>query len=249
MYQTVRDIRHYFANELACKEFTIDKTGAKTIELLGASFIADEDRIFGEPNEEYIQKEIEWYRSESTNINDIYGKDRDAPAAWKYAADKHGNINSNYGHLIFSEKYFNQFNRVLHELKCNPDSRRAMMVYNRPSIWTEYNEGGKSDFICTNAVTYYIRDNQLHAVVQMRSNDAWAGYRNDYAWARYVQDMLVTLLDRTYSNLSIGSLYWQVQNLHVYSKNFYLVDYYTKTGKTHISKAAYTELYPDSPYI
>ena len=49
------------------------------------------------------------------------------------------------------------------ELWSNPDSRRAQMIYNRPSIWVEYNdEGGKSDFICTNAQTFYIRDGVLN---------------------------------------------------------------------------------------
>ena len=28
----------------------------------------------------------------------------------------------------------------------NPDGRRATMIYNRPEIWSEYVEGGKSDF-------------------------------------------------------------------------------------------------------
>lgn len=96
----VSDVREYFKGELAAGRFTEDKTGAKTIEMIGASFIADESSIFGTPNQEYINKELEWYESQSTNIYDISG-DGTAPAAWKYAADEHGNINSNYGKLIF----------------------------------------------------------------------------------------------------------------------------------------------------
>ena len=133
----VSDIREHFKQALAKEEFTIDKTGAKTIELIGASFIADENAIFGKPVDGYIAKEIEWYESMSTNINDIYGDERDAPAAWKYAADKHGNINSNYGKLIFSKEYHNQYFNVRNELVNNPDGRRAEMVYNRPSVWTD----------------------------------------------------------------------------------------------------------------
>ena len=140
----------------------------KTIELIGASFIADEPSIFGTPNDDYIKKEIAWYEKQSTNIYDIRDRDQAPPAAWKYSADKHGNINSNYGHLIWSDKYFNQYGQVLDELLLNPDGRRATMIYNRPSIWMEYSENGKSDFICTNAVTYYIHDGLLHFVVQMR---------------------------------------------------------------------------------
>jgi len=232
---TVNDIRQHFIDELAAERFTIDKTGAKTIEIIGASFIADEASIFGTPSEKYIASELAWYESGSTNINDIYGPQYSPPAAWKYAADKHGNINSNYGHLIFSKKYFSQFENVAKELIDNPDSRRAMMVYNRPSIWAEYNENGKSDFICTNAVSYTIRDNKLHVVVQMRSNDAVYGYKNDFSWARYVQDKLIRKINRhhrTFSDawsvgqtpeLTAGDITWQVMNLHTYQKHFELV--------------------------
>lgn len=233
--KTVNDIREYFKNELKEERFTTDKTGAQTIEMIGASFLADEPSIFGTPSEKYIASELAWYESGSTNINDIYGPERDAPAAWKYAADAHGNINSNYGHLIFSKKYHNQFSNVAKELIDNPDSRRAMMVYNRPSIWTEYNENGKSDFICTNAVSYTIRDAKLHVVVQMRSNDVVYGYKNDFAWAQYVQAKLVRKINRHHRTfrdawsvgqtpeLTTGDITWQVMNLHVYGKHFDLV--------------------------
>ena len=211
------DIRKHFIQELANKNFTIDRNGSKTIELLGASFHATENAIFGEPNQEYIEAELDWYQSESTNVNDIY-IDRDPPQAWKMTANAHGEINSNYGHLIYADKYQNQYDQVLNELINNPDSRRASMIYTRPSIWYEYNENGKNDFICTNSVTYYIRDNKLNCVVQMRSNDVMFGYRNDYAWQEHV---LCELADDL--RINDGEIYWQVQNLHVYERHFDLV--------------------------
>jgi thymidylate synthase len=221
----VNDVRDYFKSELAHNRFTVDKTGAKTIEMLGASFIADEPSIFGKPSPEYIDAELAWYESMSTNINDIHGSDREPPAAWQYAADDYGNINSNYGHLVFSEKYFHQFESAINELLRNPDSRRAQLVYNRPSIWVEFDEGGKSDFICTNAQTVYIRDNQLHMVSQMRSNDVVFGYKNDYAWAQYLMDRFVEEynLFSGRDEITKGTLTWQVMNLHVYERHFDLV--------------------------
>jgi len=227
----VADIREYFKGELAAERFTTDRTGSKTIEMIGASFIADEPAIFGTVNQDYVDAEIEWYESGSTNINDIY-EDKEPPAAWKYTANEHGEINSNYGHLIFSPKYGNQFDRAIGELVDNPDSRRAVMIYNRPSIWDEYNENGKNDFICTNAVAYYIRDKRLHACVQMRSNDVIYGYKNDYAWAKYVLDFMVREYNdlakyshmRHLEKIEPGNIYWQVQNLHVYERHFHLVE-------------------------
>ena len=100
---SVKDIRQFFIDELKDEAFTIDKTGQKTIEMIGANFIADEPAIFGEPSQAYINSELAWYESQSTNINDIYGPSKPAPAAWQYSADPHGNINSNYGHLVFSK--------------------------------------------------------------------------------------------------------------------------------------------------
>ena len=226
---SVKNIRKHFIDELYDKSFVIDRNGMTTIELLGASFLATEPSIFGTPNQEYIDSEINWYDSQSTNINDIK-EFEDPPKCWQQSANKHGEINSNYGHLIFSDKYHNQYGQVLDELIRNPDSRRACMVYNRPSIWMEYNENDKNDFICTNSVTYYIRDNILHAVVQMRSNDVVFGYKNDYAWQFEIMNRLVKDWNDckfeeydTGDKISLGSMIWQVQNLHVYERHFHLV--------------------------
>ena len=213
--ENTSDIKHYFINALAREDFVMDRSGQKTIELIGASFFADQPAIFGTPNQTYIDKELQWYKSQITNVNAIGGK---VPEAWKYAANDYGEVNSNYGQIIYSDKYHHQYGRVLDELLENPDGRRASMIYNRPSIWEEYNENGKSDFICTNAVTYYIRDDKLHCVVQMRSNDVVFGYKNDYAWQQYVLKTLASDL-----GIEPGYITWQVQNLHVYERHFHLV--------------------------
>jgi len=233
---TVRDVRDYFVGAKGHDyATTTDKTGVKCIELIGASFLADEPAIFGTPNIDYIQKEINWYKSESLNINDIYGPDKLPPEAWQYAASKDGFINSNYGHLIYSNKYRNQYNRVLNELSTAPDGRRAMMIYNRPQIWDEYNENGMSDFICTNAVAYYIRNGRLDCCVQMRSNDVIFGYKNDYAWQQYVLYNLAEALSQPHAKIEPGKMIWQVQNLHVYEKHFDLIQ--PKTYMTDYSPA------------
>lgn len=218
MNTTIDNIRGLFKARLLNNMFTKDRNGGKTIELIGASFVADRPAIFGTPNQKYIDVELDWYHSQSTNINDIYRNDCEPPAAWIMTANDHGEINSNYGHLIFGEKYYNQFDQCVMELTRNPDSRRASMIYTRPSIWVEYNENGKNDFICTNAVTYYIRDDKLSCVVQMRSNDVIFGYRNDYAWQEHVLGELADEL-----MCDTGEIHWQVQNLHVYERHFDLV--------------------------
>lgn len=214
------DVRRYFRTQLAEKKFVIDRTGSLMLELIGASFDADEPAIFGTPNQQYIDKEIAWYDSMSTNIYDM----PDPPAQWVATANKDGDINSNYGHLFYSHHNHNQYTHVLSELLSNPSSRRACAIYNRPSIWLDWDAGGKNDFICTNAVTYYIRDNFLHTVVQMRSNDTVYGYKNDRAWQCVAAQRLCDAINKhAESDIRVGRMTWQAQNLHVYERHFGLV--------------------------
>lgn len=222
---TVSDIRNHFKQEFEDSNFVTDRSGQKMIELIGASFIADEPAIFGTPSQSYIDAEIQWYESMSTNVNDIYKGKKETPQAWQMTANPNGEINSNYGYLVWSDRFHNQFDRVVDELTSNPFTRRATMVYTRPSIWAEYNDNGKNDFICTNAVSYYIRDNKMHCVVQMRSNDVVFGYKNDYAWQKYLLNKVVDrYLDKNiFDDLEAGNIYWQVQNLHVYQRHFKLL--------------------------
>jgi thymidylate synthase len=219
---SANDMRYALADELAGKRFVTDKSGVKTIEILNASFIADEEALFGTVNQEYVARELEWYRSMSLNVEDIPGG---PPAIWKQVADVNGIINSNYGWCIYSEENGYQFTKVVEELSKSPLSRRAIMIYTRPSMHVEYNLNGMSDFMCTNTVQYYIRNGQLHASVYMRSNDAIFGYKNDYAWQRHVQQELLDAINRKCNTVyALGNLYWNVGSLHIYERHFELVE-------------------------
>lgn len=212
---TVKDIRSEFIKRYSNGEFVQDKTGVKTVEIVNASFLADEDAIFGTPNQEYIKREIDWYNSMSLNVADL----DPTPKIWEMISSNTGMIHSNYGNLIYSYTNGKQYENVRATLAASPDSRRAVMIYTRPSMHSEYNYNGMSDFICTNAVQYMIRDNKLQAVVQMRSNDVVFGYRNDYAWQKYVLDKLANDL-----NVESGDIYWNVGSLHVYERHFNFIE-------------------------
>jgi len=217
-----KDIRDQFIELYSKKEYVTDKTGVKTLEIVGASFTADEVSIFGTPNEEYIKREIDWYLSESLYVYDIPEK---TPEIWKQISSTKGKINSNYGQLIFSKENHKQYNHVCQQLLCDPNSRRAVMIYQRPTMHNDFNVDGMSDFICTNAVQYMVRDNSVHGVVQMRSNDVVFGYRNDYAWQKFVLDRLVKdLNDFGENTYSPGDITWQVGSLHVYERHFKFID-------------------------
>lgn len=212
---SVRDVREWFTTLRAQGECVIDKSGCKMLEVIGATFVADEPTIFGTVNQDYVEREIEWYCSMSRNVNDIRNG---APAAWKACATKTGEINSNYGYLIWSDDNYNQYDHVLAELRKAPESRRAEMIYTRPSIWNEYNRDGMSDFICTDSVQYFIRDGKLLANVRMRSNDVVFGYKNDKYWQDYVHAKLAGDL-----GVPVGSMIWHAGSLHVYERHWSLV--------------------------
>jgi len=219
--QTIKDIRAYFISALQNEEYVEDKTGVKTLDLVGASFLADAPAIFGTPNKEYISREIEWYKTQSLNVEDIPGE---TPAIWKSISSASGKINSNYGYLIGSEENFNQYQKVLRQLLSDRQSRRAVMIYQRPSMHEDFCVDGMSDFICTNAVQYLIRGNKVNAVVQMRSNDVIFGYRNDYAWQLHVLQNLVADINRLgNADYTVGDIIWQVGSLHVYERHFKFV--------------------------
>lgn len=212
----VSDIRQHFISELAAENFVIDKTGVKTIEMIGATFEADEQTIFGAVNHDYVDREIEWYKSQSLYVKDIPGK---TPAIWEQIASDDGKINSNYGWAIYSEYNGYQYHNVLDELAERPNSRRAVMIYTRPTMWEDYKQDGMSDFMCTNAVQYMIRDDQLVAIVQMRSNDVVFGYRNDFAWQNHVANQL----SKDLRLKTWPKIIWNVGNLHVYERHFDMV--------------------------
>ena len=214
--QNVTTIRAKLIQAYKDQDFVIDKTGVKTIELIGESFIADEDWIIRKPNYEYIERELQWYESQSLYVKDIPGE---TPAIWNQVASKSGKINSNYGHLIWSSDNFNQYNNVLSELQKNPNSRRAVMIYNRPSMHYEYDVNGMSDFICTYANTFMIRNGKLISHYLMRSNDAVFGYDNDVHWAMHVQKKLASEL-----HVECGDIIWTATNLHVYERHFKFIE-------------------------
>jgi thymidylate synthase len=208
----VRDIRNQIVTDFLQGDWVIDRTGAKTVEVIGATFIADEDYVIRKPAYEYIRRELRWYEMQSLYVDDIPGE---TPQIWKDISSEEGKINSNYGWCIYSDENGNQYQKVKQELKSNPNSRRATMIYNRPSMHTDFNKNGMNDFMCTYANTFYIRNNRLVSHYIMRSNDAVFGYNNDYAWAKHVQEKLANDL-----GVEVGELIWTASNFHVYERHF-----------------------------
>ena len=205
------DIRSMFLELYKNKQFNDEGL----LEIVGASFIADKDTLFGTPNKQYIAKEIAWYNSKSRNVYDM----DNPPKIWRDIASSKGMINSNYGWCIYSKDNHNQYYEVLTKLQKNIHTRQASMIYTRPTMHKDSTVDGMYDFMCTNAVTYRYTGTALDAIVQMRSNDAVFGYKNDYAWQSHILDNLCKAL-----NIARGVIHWQVASLHIYPRHFKLLN-------------------------
>lgn len=168
--------------------------------------------------EDYINKEYEWYNSQSLDAKWIgqYAK------TWLKCADENGKINSNYGYLLFSAQNGYQFANVLAALVEDNTSRRAVAYYTNPFM----HYIGRNDHICTLAVQYLLRNDILDCVVYMRSNDIIYGLIGADLWwqneiLRLLCDRLGVLLEK---KIYPGDIHWMPGSLHIYEKHWDKLD-------------------------
>lgn len=203
--------------------FLIDKTGCKIVELImprvELTISADIDGCLDfnskKSPRKYIEKELQWYDSHSLNIDMVSDVQ-----IWKQCANSNGEINSNYGNLVFSKNNYNQFNHVVATLKAHRDSRQGIIIYTRPSIQLEWNDLGGRDFICTNFQHFMIRDNKLMCIVNMRSQDVIFGTFSDTPWFFTVYNRMLTALRETYPDLEYGKMIMTYNSFHCYEQHF-----------------------------
>jgi len=215
-----------FSNLINKNEVVIDNNDSKTVELIGHTIdnlnplqpILNFFNIRKTPKE-YCKKEIDWYNSKSLSIKNYV----DDIKIWNHVATKDDKqeINSNYGWCIYSSDNNNQYTNVINELKNNMYSRRAIMIYNRPEMWTDYNRNGMSDFMCTMSTQIFIRDNKLYYVIHQRSLDFYiSGIGSDFYWHCDVYNKLYSDLLKIYPNLKIGNIKWLINSCHLYERHF-----------------------------
>ena len=218
------DILKLFKNKYKNDEFR-----GNTVELQNIHFVCDKDYIVREPNYDYAKREIEWYESQSLNVNDIPG---DTPKIWKQVATSLGYINSNYGWCIFGEDNGKQYEHCLKSLLKDHMTRQAVMIYTRPQMQTDWNKNEMHDFMCTHYVHCFLNEVQhpennvevyeLKYIVYQRSCDAVFGFNNDFQWHKYVYDKLYNDLIEAGIPMSENKPFieYNCGSLHVYDRHF-----------------------------
>lgn len=197
------------------------RTGNKV--LYSQSWIADRDSMIGTVNEDWVRRELAWFRSGSNRLDDM---EAPVPALFKACAGVDGTVNSAYGHILFAPQPGKPslYRRIVNALTQEGlGTRHAVAIISDRDIHYIARENGKNDFICTNALNIMVdADNRLHIVAQMRSMDAVFGYRADYSmW----DDLMGLLLrDLAFYDVQRGDITFQVANLHVYPRHFQLLE-------------------------
>lgn len=220
--------------KLMVEKFKKEEWVGNTIEMLNVSLELDPFdpflKIFGrEFKFDYLNKEHEWYMSESLSIK----PHMEDVKIWNFCASKdgHGDINSNYGYLVFNSGNHNQYDYCLNRLKYDKNSREAMIIYTRPSIQHECSEKGKHDFICTNYAHFFIRKNKLLMTVSQRSCDIVTGFSYDFPWQCLIYQMMLEELKEKYPDLERGVITYNIDSLHFYERSLNLVNKYMETLK------------------
>ena len=177
--------------------------------------------------EEYINKELEWYMSQSLDAKWIGQHAK----IWLDCCDENSKINSNYGYLMFSAQNGYQFKNVIKELTTDKDSRRAVAYYANPFI---HYTGGK-DYICTIAVQYLFRNKTVDAIVYMRSNDIVYGLIGaDLFWQNECLKLVCDLLTIHYcEQIFPGDIHWMPGSLHIYERHWIKLNEFIKEMDKH----------------
>ena len=169
---------------------------------------------------QYVMAEILWYLS-GNNMTDWISN---YSSFWKDISDDGQTANSAYGARIFkNHPYqrdpanssrsidFTQWEYVKQELSKDPDSRRAVMHIRQP----QDSYLATKDVPCTLSLQFFIRQNKLHLIVQMRSNDLILGTALDVPAFTFMQEMMALEL-----GVELGEYHHTSNSMHVYERHF-----------------------------
>ena len=237
-----------FTTDAICRLLNEQKPNENgTKELLHTVFLADKNYIVRKPKEPYQTNELEWFISQSRSVEDLKSFAGFIPKIWNDISDENSIINSNYGWCCLSEENGSQFYNAMKHLEKDENSRRAIMIYNRPSMHKDWSDGRaiqhdglrypindyewhdlhshmykllRGDFMCCQNNHFIIRDNKLIMTIHMRSLDAVYGYNADYIWFDWIFNKAVQYLKKTYPELERGEMVIYADSVHVYEMHY-----------------------------
>lgn len=177
----------------------------------------------------YLLGEFIWYLAAQNTVDTIipYAK------FWDGIKNPDGTVNSNYGHRLFGEhksslvpaKYKgtqgqSQWMNVVETLQRDKESRQAIVNIHMPQDrWL-----GNKDVPCTLSLQFFIREDKLHLITSMRSNDIILGFTNDVFQFTMLQEAMMLQLREKYPNLELGHYYHNAGSMHIYERHFEMAE-------------------------
>lgn len=153
--------------------------------------------------------EILWiWQKKSNNVHDLNSH------IWDSWADETGSIGKAYGYQLgvkhkYKEGEFDQVDRVLYDLKHNPNSRRILT-----NIYTFADLNEMHLYPCAYSMTFNVSGNKLNAILNQRSNDMVTANN----W-NVVQYSLLLIMFAKVSGLEPGELVHVIADAHIYDRH------------------------------
>jgi thymidylate synthase len=134
-----------------------------------------------------------------------------------------GIIAGAYGRRLFARSTdpADQIASIISLLRRKPSSRRAVaQVYDATDL-----RGEQKDVPCTCTFQFLVRDETLHLIVSMRSNDAYKGLPHDVFCFTMLQELVARAV-----GVELGTYRHNVGSLHVYETDLRHVEDFLKEG-------------------
>ena len=194
----IGDDENYSTKELQCETFTIIDSN-------------DKDDIVG--------KDLEWCKEEF--IERISREDMNPGEAWKLRYDTWKQFQDKEGKqdYTYASRMKNQIDKVIAELKRNPDTRQAIIeIHNNEKDIDSM--GGKKRIPCSMFYQLMIRKDgnnikKLNIVYVMRSTDFYTHFKNDIWLACELRDYIAKEV-----LIKPGTFTMFASSLHMYKKDW-----------------------------
>lgn len=112
----------------------------------------------------------------------------------------------------------NQFQKIIDILKKDKGTRQAILsIWNPDLDMDDKKLGGGNRIPCSLQYQFLIRNNKLHCIYTMRSNDALGHHVIDLYCATGIMEYIVKKLKSVYSELKVGSLTYECGSFHVFN--------------------------------
>lgn len=158
--------------------------------------------------------ELLWiWQKKSNNVHDLNSH------IWDSWADESGSIGKAYGYQlgikhIYPEGEFDQVDRVIYDLKHNPQSRRILTnIYNFQDLHEMHL------YPCAYSMTFNVTGNKLNAILNQRSQDTLTA--NNWNVVQYA--VLVHMLAQV-SGLEVGEFVHVISDAHIYDRHIPIVE-------------------------